>query len=146
MVPFLLTPREHHNVQTVAEYRARHAAFLGERRQRGARYAVHEVDTPIAARIDAGTWLIDCDCGAGNATDPEWGLACCFGCGAVHTRVEFPTPDTRSAIEALLIARPRTIDRAWRPGEAIVDLVQENLAIRAGIPEAATRALQRGAQ
>lgn len=126
MVPFLLTPREHHNVSSLEEYRERQAAHIAERRRRGARYEVHEVDTPIAARVDAGTWLVDCECGAGNATDPAWGQACCFGCGAIHTAVVFPEPNAREAIELLLVQRPRPIDRAWRPEESLVDLMLEN--------------------
>jgi hypothetical protein len=126
VVPFLLTPREHHNVSSLEEYRERQAATIAERRRRGARYELHDVETPIEARVDAGTWLVDCECGAGNATDPAWGVACCFGCGAIHTTVVFPAPRTCEAIERLLVARPKPIDRAWRPGESLVDLMREN--------------------
>lgn len=124
MVPFLYAAREHHAVRSPAEYRERHAQKISEKANTGSRARVHASPVPLAARIDAGSWIVDCECGAGNATDPEWGFACCFGCGAIHEGVTFP--DDTVEIAALLVLRPRPRDRAWQPGEAVDTLRREN--------------------
>lgn len=134
MVPIIYGPQEHHRVRSVEEYRRAQAAFIAKQAQSGARVAVHDSPAPLVARIDANTWLIDCECGAGNATHPDWALACCFGCGAIHTAIVFPDPLLRGAIETVLLGRPRPFDRSWRPGETLETLVAENLAINAAVP------------
>lgn len=139
MVPFLFSPREHHNVQSVEAYRSVHAAFLAKRASRGARYVVHASPAPVTARVDANTWLIDCECGAGNATDPAWGLACCFGCGAVHEAIVFPADV--DVIEALLLARPDVPRRGWDVGQSLVDLIRENVSVDADVPDMAIAAV-----
>lgn len=135
MVPFLYTPREHHSVTTPEDYSAKHAAFIAKKAAQGQRFAVHEVSTPMTARVDANTWLIDCDCGAGNATDPDWGVACCFGCGAIHTQVIFPAD--ADLIAAVLTVRPRVLGRGWEPAgyrgrerdQTVDDLLAENASL-----------------
>jgi hypothetical protein len=121
------TARELHSVRTPQQYREKHARAIATRAARGERVAVLETIAPLEARIDPQSgWIVDCDCGAGNATDPAWGFACCFGCGAVHVCLGFPV--VWKAIEALLLRRPRQENRGWRPGETLEDLRADNLA------------------
>jgi hypothetical protein len=134
MVSVIYGPQEHHSVRDVAAYRRAHEQFIARRAATGARLAVHVDEAPRPARIDANSWIVDCDCGAGNATDPSWGIACCYGCGAVHTVIEFPAPATRELVEAALLERRRPFDRAWRPGESVADLAAENVAIGVAVP------------
>lgn len=134
MVPFLYTARDHHSVRTAEEYRLAQMAWLARRAAAGGRAVVHDSPGALAARIDANTWLVDCECGAGNATDPAWGVAYCFGCGAVHRTIVFPDPSVRAAIEATLIARATPFDRSWRPGEPVAALAEENRSIGAAVP------------
>lgn len=127
MVNFILGPREHHLVKTPQEYLEAQAVFIRRRQEAGARYEVHEVLLPLSARIDHNTWVVDCECGAGNAVDPEWPIACCFGCGAIHRGIVFPP--NRSFIEELLLKRPDVTHRNWRPGESLDALKQENVTL-----------------
>jgi hypothetical protein len=136
MVPFLFTPRENHNVRDAAEYAAAQAAHIERRRAAGARFEVHVDPAPLVARVDANSWIVDCSCGAGNATDPVWGVAYCFGCGAQHFDIAFP--DDPTLIEALLVARPEVGRRGWDPGQSLSDLADENASIGAVIPDVVT--------
>lgn len=124
----ILGPREHHNVADLASYRRAHAQAILRKRTLGQRVQVHASKAPVQARVDAGTWLIDCECGSGNAVDPEDKVALCFACGAVHENVEFP--DDVKGIERLLLARPAQWRRGWRPGESSRDLLRENRALK----------------
>lgn len=127
MVPFLACAREQHQgAATPAAYRASHAAWIARGIRRGMRYAVHDAPGEVVAYVSANRWVCDCECGAGNATDPAWGFACCFGCGAVHETVRFP-PD-RAEIERLLLQRPQVSTRHWFPQETVRDLAAENVA------------------
>lgn len=126
MVPFILCAREEHAVASVVAYRRKHASAIGEKAALGMRFEVHAVAAPTTARINHGRWIIDCDCGAGNATDPRWGIACCFGCGAVHEHVIFPAD--WEALEAALVGRPHPRTRNWATGETIEALRDETAA------------------
>lgn len=126
MVPFIACAREHHRVRTPEEYLGAHRRFIEKQAAAGLRYEVHESRVIVTARVCANQWVVDCECGAGNATDPEWVLACCFGCGAIHRNILFPPDRERSAIEALLLARLRPRDRHWLPGESVGDLTHQN--------------------
>lgn len=125
---FILSPREHHAVRDAAEYERKHAAAIAEKARAGMRFTVREVPTPAVAYVSAGSWVIQCECGAGNATDPSWGMACCFGCGAVHRQVRFPKDV--AAIEAALVERPVVASRHWLPGETPQDLALQNAVMR----------------
>lgn len=125
MYKHLLTPREHHEVKSVEEYRRLHALKIAGKQSRGQRVDVHEVTEPFTARVEAGSWLFDCDCGAGVSTDPEWKMACCFSCGAVYMNVIFP--EDAAAIERLLVARPQK-NRYWLPGETLEQVRADNVA------------------
>jgi hypothetical protein len=136
-VAFIFTAREHHNVRSVQDYRARHAAEIARKARRGARFTVHEVTTPVVARIDGNTWCIDCpDCRAGNATDPAWQIACCFACGAVSTVITFPDAEMVADIEAALLTRDRPWNRHWLPHQTLFDVVFDNMEFGAPIPPA----------
>jgi hypothetical protein len=132
MVPFFFGPREHHAVATPAEYAARHAEFIRGKAVRGSRVTVHESPAPVTARIDCGSWLIDCECGAGNAVDPDWPAAHCFGCGAVHRNVTFPPPELRVGIEVALLERQLPRARSWTPGETVAHLNRETAHLKIG--------------
>lgn len=121
----LLSPREHHAVKDVADYRRAHQLKIERKQAQGMRVEVHEVAEPIVARVDAGSWLVDCDCGNGVSTDPEWKMGCCFGCGAVHVNVIFP--EDHAEIERLLVARPQK-NRHWVPGETLEQVRADNAA------------------
>lgn len=122
----ILGAREHHSVRDVDAYRRAHELAIAKKRRHGHRVVVHGEPGTKVAYVNDGSWVVDCSCGAGNATDPEWGIALCFGCGAVHEHVEFP--DEVAEIEATLLARPRTANRNWHPSESVEDLEAENEA------------------
>jgi hypothetical protein len=120
--------RHEYRAGTGAAMRAQHLAAITRRQARGDTLAVQNVSDPVTAYISENRWVIDCECGAGNFADPDHGIACCFGCGAVHTNVTFPTAETRDAIERTLLERPRRGSRNWitRFGEDLPFLVHEN--------------------
>jgi hypothetical protein len=135
-VPFIRLPREHHPGSTSpAAYRRVHEGFMARRASSGARFSVHEDDTPLEARVEDNSWMVDCVCGNGCAADPAWALACCFGCGAVYTAVVFPDPVVLAQIDAVLVARPVTRTREWWPGEEVADLVAENEVHQVPVPD-----------
>lgn len=119
------TARDVHGVRDEAQFRRFFEAAIARKVRHGQRVQVHEVSDPVEARIDHGRWLIDCACGAGNACDASWSAACCLECGAVHTQVRYPS--NRHEIEALILDRPATATRNWRPREDVTDLARENL-------------------
>ena len=131
-IPFIATAREQHLVRTPDDYLRKHAAFIERQQRAGARYAVHDSAAPVVAWVDHNEWKVLCGCGAANATHPEWGLACCYGCGAVHRTVVFPADV--AGIEAALLKRGRPSERHWFPGETVDTLNAENIA--AGIEAA----------
>jgi len=81
----------------------------------------------IAAFIGGGFWRVHCRCREAPHADPEWGLSCCFGCGAIYEHVMFP-PDWR-AIEDLLVKRPVQWMRNWQMPETLEQLRVEQLAM-----------------
>jgi hypothetical protein len=125
MIANILTTAAIHGVQTPQAYRQLHRQHLARLKTRGVDAVETSVLAPIRARIDAGRWMFDCECGAGVAAHPDWQDSRCFGCGNIYHAVVFP-PD-RAAIEALLLRRPVAV-RFWSPGETLADLAAENLA------------------
>lgn len=84
-------------------------------------------DVVPVARVDHGRWTCDCVCGNGMAASRAWGVAFCIaGCGARYFAVVFP--DNADAIEAVLLRRAVDVNRNWRPGEVLGDLIAENIA------------------
>jgi len=132
MINFILGPREHHMVRTPDEYQQAQAKFIAQRQEKGARYEIHQVDTPVNARVDHNTWVVDCECGAGNAVDPTWPAAYCFGCGAIHNNVVWPL--NRERIEEILLQRVDVTKRNWRIGESEEDLTRENFELGVPVP------------
>lgn len=131
MVPFIVSAREQHGVTSAEDYLAKHAAFLDKKAKTGARFAVHDSAVEVTAWVGFNEWLVQCECGAGNATDPAWGLACCYGCGAIHRLVTFP--DDPAAIERALAARVKPSDRHWLPTESVDDLLAQNADASPGV-------------
>ena len=116
-------PEEEHGVSTPNEYvrlllvnRARLA------RRRLSTPAPHIVNdaTPI---VRQGRWLIACVCGYFPVYDPEWELAVCLNCAAVHRSA--PSSNWREA-EAVLMRRPDVVTRNMESGETVADLRREN--------------------
>lgn len=124
----ILSPREHHNAKTPEDYRRIHATAIARKRRAGQRVTAHTVTDQTAARIDYGSWVIDCECGAGNSTDPEWGFALCFACGSEHTAIAFPARAARRVVEVLLLDRPQQKERFWSPGDDVAAIRAENAA------------------
>ena len=134
MVPIVYGPREHHAVRDAAGYRRAHQSFIARKARLGMRVAVHESPIVPTAKVDANSWIIVCECGAGNATDPEWGFACCYQCGAVHSTIVFPRE--AAMIEAVLLAQPMATRRRWDPEvDTLESLVMASEARGLPIPQ-----------
>lgn len=128
MLAFLYTAREHHMVRSAGDLLARHRAFIERKARQGARFVVHPDESILVARVDSNSWLSDCpSCNAGVAIEPEWGIACCFSCGAVFRNIVVPDAETREQIEDALLARPFAPVRTWLPTESVADLHEQNL-------------------
>lgn len=85
----------------------------------------------MVARVNAGRWIADCECGGAEYVDPEMRIAMCCSCwnradGHRWRGVRLPAEPGRSALEAVLLARPDLATRNWRPGERVRDLEREN--------------------
>lgn len=127
MVTFIYTARERHGVPSEEALLVRHARWFAIKARRGMRFRVHHVYDVLQVRLDGNTWVADCPgCSAGIAIEPEWSVACCFGCGAVYRNFDMPDRAARAQIEATLLARPQWQTRAWLPGETVADLEREN--------------------
>lgn len=114
--------------RTPETYRVAQHLFLS---RNPAAVAPFEVDKLRQALIGGGIWRIECSkCNESPHTDPEWGISCCFGCGAIHTNIHFP--DNYRAIEELLVKRPVQYQRNWSSSETFADLVKEQ--VEAGDP------------
>lgn len=132
------TARHQCRVRTEADYRQLQlrqaqgfARLTGE-----ARFALREAGA-IVAYVNHGRWVGDCACGSGVSLDPTFATARCmgFGCGAVYRDVVWPAD--REAIEAVLSLRRTWASRNWLPGETVADLIAENRAHGAPVPEGA---------
>lgn len=80
----------------------------------------------MEAYIGGGVWRVKCPCGERTHADPDWKLACCFGCGRIHADLVFP--EDRERIEKLLVLRPTIAERNWAQPETYEDLVAEQIA------------------
>lgn len=133
MVNFIYTAREHHGVRSAQELLSKHAAFIARKAAKGGRWAVHEDAATLVGQVGGNSWMADCPyCNSGIALDPEFGVACCFGCGAVYRDIVMPNEKARAAIEATLLARPAMRTRSWLPTETVDVLVAEN--VEHGLP------------
>lgn len=88
-------------------------------------------DRPVAARVNAGRWIADCECGGAEYVDDEMRVFMCASCfnradGGAWRRVIFPATPARGAIEAVLLARPDAVTRHWDPTLRVRDLEREN--------------------
>lgn len=102
---------------------------------------------PMVARINHGTWVASCECGAPRDKIPTPGcivfldvlLGWCVRCGnqawgGGWRRITAPAESERRLIEAVLDCRPRTEDRNWE-GETVEMLAAENAAHGDPIPD-----------
>lgn len=106
---------------------------------------VRESGLTLDAYVSDGRWVVQCPCGNGPSAHPEWKIAVCVECGAIH-RVGMPR-DHRAA-EAVLLARAHPHERHWFPTdetarrhglerrETVSSLRRENRA--RGVPPART--------
>jgi hypothetical protein len=78
----------------------------------------------VPAVINHGRWIVECSCRSARNVYPER-LWWCPACGA--GAVDVVWPDDAHAICAALASRP-LVNRNWRPGETVVDLLAENAA------------------
>lgn len=88
-------------------------------------------DRPVAARVNAGRWIADCECGGAEYVDDQVRVFMCAACfnradGSVWRRVIFPASPARRAIEAVLLARPDAVTRHWDVSMRVRDLEREN--------------------
>lgn len=99
---------------------------------------------PVAARVDFGRWIADCECGGAEYVEPTDRVFFCQSCGTHGRPVIFP--DDIAGIEAELLqrqvlyrvqsgnaaadefmARPVVsgLSRSWAPGETVKDLKRQ---------------------
>lgn len=92
---------------------------------------------PLVARVNHGTWIASCECGARGVPTPGcvvftgtllgWCLRCRNGAtGRGWRPILVPVEAIRHQIEAVLLCRPNVDDRNWEPGETIDDLLAQN--------------------
>lgn len=123
------TARDQYRTKTEGDLRLRHEAMIQKMTDRGVRgVSVHEVSAPKTAEVNHGIWLINCECGSGVAVDPAFSAAYCFGCGAVHTHIDFPDEEDRLNIEHALLSRDHSKNRNWKAEETLADLLVEGVA------------------
>ena len=108
----------HAGVVDVSTYREIHRRAMTDKQT-----TVFEVDEARAAYVNHSRWVVDCDChGAGLARVGY--PSCCFDCGRVYLRVDFPSDV--GEIEALLLRRRDPETRNWIVGQTVADLSAEN--------------------
>lgn len=116
-------PEEEHGVSTPTEYvRLLQVQRIRLARRRLATPEPHVVRdaTPI---IRQGRWLIECGCGNFPVYDPEWELAVCLNCAAIH---RCTAPPRWREVETTLMRRPDPVTRNMEVGETLADLRREN--------------------
>lgn len=87
----------------------------------------------MQAFVNHGRWLVSCPCNSAAVVAYPLAGFLCIECGNQYADgkplpIEWPPATTVAAIEALLAARPFPTNRNWTPGEAIGDLLAENIA------------------
>ncbi|MEE8466452.1 MAG: hypothetical protein V3S68_08250 [Dehalococcoidia bacterium] len=95
---------------------------------------------PIDARVDLGRWIVSCeDCGSGVCIEPDVPVFMCPKCDRSGKWRPVVMPSDREQIEEILLMRPgfreSNLNRFWFPGESVNQLVMENVANGAAVPE-----------
>ena len=86
---------------------------------------LHDGAAPF--KVSDGMAQVVCvySCGNYPSYDAEWGLACCFTCGAIYRQAP---PEDWLEIERVLINRPNPASRHMLPGQTLDELRAENRA------------------
>ena len=88
----------------------------------GLRQIGHQGPPPLVY-VSEGRAVFDCICGNGPSASREWGLAVCFRCGLLYTRLAFPL--NWDDIDMVLSIRRRKLQN-MRVGETLATLSEEN--------------------
>lgn len=129
------TPETQHRVGTAEDYvawvRQAHVNLGGTPQD------VAPSGLTLDAYVSDGRWVVQCPCGNGPSAHPEWKIAACVECGAVHG-VRVPRDWRRG--EAALLGREHPHQRHWFPTdetarahglerhETVATLLRENRA------------------
>jgi hypothetical protein len=92
---------------------------------------VAETGKTVAAFVDHGRWVAECECRGGMACSPHISYAICLDCGRRY-RIKFPSAKAIAEATELLDERPEQ-NRNWHPhrGERPRALRDENESARA---------------
>jgi hypothetical protein len=83
----------------------------------------HPIPAPAYAFISEGRWVANCDeCNGAEFVTEEQPMVC-GTCGAVSQVI---WPDDVDGIEAVLVKRPKVVNRNYLPGETVALLKAEN--------------------
>lgn len=132
----IMAPLHVHGARTEAEYRQQQRDKLAQGRHFHPQF---EWPEPWLSKqippvfIAGGKWMVTCACGNCPSVHPDWRLALCFECGAIYEGVTIP--GNAKDIEAVLVERPHPSNRAWLPNETVDDLIAQNVAHGAKVPE-----------
>lgn len=85
----------------------------------------------VMAVVNAGRWIVSCECGGAEYVDLERPVFMCCACwnaaqGHQWRRIRLPSARRRRAIERVLLVRRDRRTRNWQPGEKVADLEREN--------------------
>jgi len=121
----ILDARAVYNMGTLSHEEWHKRALARLKQATGVDVSIHEDATPIVAEVNDNRWTVMCGCGSGNAVDVPSATARCGSCGAFHSHVILPA--NRAEIEGILVRRPRSENRNWKPTEPADSLRAENI-------------------
>jgi hypothetical protein len=89
-------------------------------------FLIHATHQQVAARAYNSMWIVDCAyCpNAEQVQRFQPGVMCGY-CGS-NMAILWPAEAMVHSIERLLLMRPLPLNRNWRPGETLHDLMREN--------------------
>jgi hypothetical protein len=109
-------PETAHRVSSPEEYvawiRVQHVGLGGQPEDVG------DSGLELPAYVSDGRWVVQCPCGNCPSAHPEWLVAACVECGAVH-RVAVPASWRRG--EAALLSREHLRWRTWFPTKELAE-------------------------
>ena len=128
-------PLEAHGARTPQEYYLLQYGFIKQLKNT---YSQFEWDVPwmdvLVAHpiVRAGRWVVFCRCGNAPSVDPEWHLALCFECGAIHAAI--PIRKDWKDVEQVLMHRPLLHQRNCN-NESLDELIKENIENGDPVPD-----------